>query len=68
MKIGRRLSPSDKGVTETVEKYAFFPKFLSNGDIIWLEKYKETRTWEYNTPGVWSTVGYWSWHSIKREK
>lgn len=46
MKIGRILGENNVGLTETMHKYAYFPKIMTNGDLIWLEKYTETRIWE----------------------
>jgi hypothetical protein len=68
MKIGRKLGSENKGVIESLEKFAYLPKRMTSGDIIWMEKYKETRTWNYNNPTIWHTIGYWGWQIVSRER
>ena len=68
MKIGRRLSPKDKGFTETITQYAWTPTFMTSGDLVWLENYEETRTWDYSPSNIWRTVGIWKWNIVKREQ
>jgi hypothetical protein len=68
MKLFRRLSPANKGYTETVKKFAFYPKKMTNGNVIWLEFYEEKRIWSYYDPTTWSTIGYYGWRPEERKE
>ena len=44
-----------------VTKFAFFPKAMSNGDVIWLEHYKQRAiVWGFNDFGF-----HWEYRRIK---
>jgi len=45
MKIGRKLNAKNEGFKETVIKFAWTPKIMSNGDVILFEYYRENRIW-----------------------
>lgn len=50
--------------TRTVVRFAWFPVELSNGQAVWLERYKSTEKFRWS--GGWE--GYWGWFSFWREQ
>lgn len=66
MKIGKRIN-HEIGYTETVKKFAYLPKFMTNGDLVIWESYVETRKWD--SSGLFMAEPYCEyWNIIERKR
>lgn len=58
-----------KAETKFVKKFAFWPMYLDNGDLIWLERYYVEYQSEKNYRGVyrWYKIRYFQYDNLAQE-